>query len=246
MFDLGSSEDNNIDDIKYTFNIQDEFTDKELLSMEKEMIGIYLLGHPLEKLREQIELQTNINSIQIKQIDEQMQNEEIVSTNLQYKDGQSVKCVGIITSIKKKYTKTNKIMAFVTVEDLYGSIELIVFENAYLSAQNSLVEENIVLIDGRLSIREDEETKIIAREITDFGIKKQKVLNLDITEIDEQKKKKLRGLIKYFAGDKNNMAVQVQENEEIKPCGAIYLTEDIMKIFEQIIGKERVTLKEYN
>ena len=56
-------------------------------------------------------------------------------------------------------------MAFVTVEDLYGTAEIIVFESAYLNAKGTLVEENIVLVDGRLSIREDDRTTIIANEI---------------------------------------------------------------------------------
>ena len=135
-------------------------------------------------------------------------------------------------------------MAFVTVEDLYGSAEIIVFENAYMNAGKSLVEENIVMIDGRLSIREDEETKIIANEITDFGEKKQKVLSIDITETTEEEKDKLRGAIKYFSGDKNNINVQIKVGETKKPCGQIYLTKDILEIFENIIGKQNVAIDE--
>ena len=102
--------------------------DKEILSLEKEMLGIYISGHPLEKLRSQIEQQTNINTMQIRNIDEQMttnieENQIQQETKIKFKDGQSVKYAGIITSIKKKYTKNNKIMAFVTVEDLYGEMQ---------------------------------------------------------------------------------------------------------------------------
>lgn len=89
-------------------------------------------------------------------------------------------------------------MAFVTIEDLYGQAEVIVFENAYINSGSSLVEENIVIVEGRLSIREDEETKIVANEIKEFGDQKQKVLMLDITETPEEEKAKLRGAIKYF------------------------------------------------
>ena len=101
---------------------------KEILSLEKEMLGIYISGHPLEKLRNQIEQQTNINTMQIRNIDEQMttnieENQIQQETKIKFKDGQSVKYAGIITSIKKKYTKNNKIMAFVTVEDLYGTAD---------------------------------------------------------------------------------------------------------------------------
>ena len=244
MFDIGNKEDEEKNNkIKYTYYDQQEFTEKELLSMEKEMLGIYVSGHPLEKLRNQIEHETNINTKQIKEIDEEMSKEE-QTEKLQFKDGQNVKYAGIITSVKKKYTKTNKIMAFVTVEDLFGQAEIIVFENAYLSSQKSLIEENIVLVDGRLSIRENEETKIIAKQITDFGVKKHKVLIFDITDLEEETKAKLRGAIKYFSGEKNNISVQIKIDNEFKPCGAIFITDEILKVFEEILGKERVEVKE--
>lgn len=67
-------------------------------------------------------------------------------------------------------------MAFVTLEDLYGSIEVIIFENCYMQCSNELVDENIVLVEGRLSIREDEETKIVAREIKKLSDIKNKCL----------------------------------------------------------------------
>ena len=174
MFDLGTEEEKEeLNEKKYTFEEHKELPEKELLSLEKEMLGIYISGHPLEKLREQIEKQTNINTLELKELDEQMQTTgddetlELIKQNTKpkFQDGQNVKYAGIITSIKKKYTKNNKIMAFVTIEDLYGTAEVIVFENAYLKAGRSLVEENIVLVDGRLSIREDDTTTIIANEL---------------------------------------------------------------------------------
>ena len=156
MFDLGTEEQKEeLNEKKYTFEEHKELPEKELLSLEKEMLGIYISGHPLEKLREQIEKQTNINTLDLKELDEQMQTTgddeslELIKQNTKpkFQDGQNVKYAGIITSIKKKYTKNNKIMAFVTIEDLYGTAEVIVFENAYLKAGKSLVEENIVLVD---------------------------------------------------------------------------------------------------
>ena len=258
MFDLGSDEEKQeMNEIKYTFMELEELPNKELLSLEKEMLGIYISGHPLEKLRAQIEAVTTINSVKLKQIDEinsnsvtqeettniSMANDIGMQNNgntLKYKDGQNVKYAGIITSIKKKYTKNNKIMAFVTIEDLYGQAEVIVFENAYMKAGKSLVEENIVIVDGRLSIREDDSSTIIANDIKDFGEQKQKILVIDITNLDEEHKAKLRGAIKYFNGDRNNMPVCVKVNEEIKPCGAIYCTEEILEVFINIVGKNNV------
>ena len=171
-------------------------------------------------------------------------NEYDMQKASKFKDGQEVKFAGIVTSIKKKFTKTNKIMAFVTIEDLYGQAEVIVFENAYLNAKDSLMEENIVLIKGRLSIREEEKTTIIANEITNFGVQKRKVLTINITNLDEPAKKKLRGAIKYFNGEMNNIVVEVKENENILKCGAIYLTEPIFEVFKDIVGEKNIELNE--
>ena len=96
-------------------------------------------------------------------------------------------------------------MAFVTVEDLYGPTEVIVFESCYQNCSNILMEDNIVLVDGRLSIREDEDIKIVARDIKEFGEQKKKVLVLDITNTDDEQKEKLRGAIRFFSGEKNNI-----------------------------------------
>ena len=251
MFDLGSSSDlsseaeNNLEEIKYNFSEQPELNEKELLSMEKEMLGIYVSGHPLQKIREQIIASTNISSMQMKEIDDinsigpDGENTDVrVKEVAKFVDGQEVRIAGIITSVKKKYTKNNKIMAFVSIEDLYGSAEIIVFEPTYLKAQDVLVEENIVMISGRLSIREDDETKIVANKIENFGASKPKMLTLNITNTTEEQKAKLRGAIKFFGGEQNNISVAIKIGEDLKSCGAIYLTDDILKVFEGIVGKE--------
>ena len=262
MFDLQTDKkENNADDLKYTFNIQQELSERELLSLEKEMLGIYLSGHPLEKLKRQIEMQTNLSTKDLALIDSQMANveeqdledpEAVINManqlqnnkSIEYKDGQEVKFAGIISKIKKKFTKTNKIMAFITIEDLYGTAEILAFENTYLKSEASLMEENIVLVKGRLSIRDGEKTAIIANEITNFGEIISKVLSINITGSTEETKVKLRGAIKFFNGEMNNIRVQIIDGEKCMPCGAIYCTEDIMKVFEEILGKDNVKIEE--
>ena len=245
MFDLGTQEEKEErEKHKYQFEEYDELPERELLSMEKEMLGIYISGHPLEKLKEQIIHSTNINTMDLAELNDQSNSmntsdlNEIevqnVGTKNKFVDGQKVKYAGIITSIKKKYTKSNKIMAFITIEDLYGTAEIIAFENAVINAGKSLIEENIVIVDGRLSIREDAEATIIANEIKDLGAEQPKVITFDITNYSEEQKDKLRNAIKYFSGDKNNMNVQVKIGKEIKPCGAIYYNDEIKKIFDEI------------
>ncbi len=247
MFDLGNDETEEANNVKYVFNKQEELSKKEILSMEKEMLGIYLSGHPLENLKDEILKKATITSIDLKEIDEA---NSIVDENVnkfdikepKFNDGQSVTYIGIITNIKKKFTKSNKIMAFVTIEDLYGQAELIVFENTYLAAGDSLIEENIVVCKGNLSIREEEKTSIIAREIKSYDSQKQKKLILDITDVNEDIKVKLRGAIRYFNGKMNNLPVEIKNREEYANCGSIYCTDEILEIFKSILGEDKVSI----
>ncbi len=236
MFDMGN-DDQEMQKIKYTFTELKEYTEKELLSMEKEMLGIYISGHPLEKYREKIKEIATVNILELKEANEAISNN--VEPNI--RDGQRVKLVGIITKIKKKFTKTNKIMAFVTVEDLYGSCEVVVFESCYNNCSNLLLEESIVVIDGRVSMKEDTDVSIVANSITemknDDNASQNNKLILDITNLDEKHKEKLRGAIKFFAGDKNNMPLYVKQGEKISSCGAIYANEEIIKELKEIVGE---------
>ena len=241
MFDLDAMESDDKEELKYSFTELKEYEDKDLLSMEKEMLGIYISGHPLEKIREQIIKATNIDTMKMKEIKEELDS---TGSTTKYKDGQNVKYAGIISSVKKKYTKSNKLMAFVTIEDLYGSAEIIVFESVYQSAANLLTVDSIVLVEGRLSIREDEDVKIVARAIKELSneTEKQKILRINITDLEEKEKAKLRGALKFFNGEYNNVPVQVIDGEKILDCGTIYLTKEILQEFKELVGEARVNL----
>ena len=237
MFDLTSMDSAEKEEMKYSFIELKEYEDKELLSMEKEMLGIYISGHPLEKIREQIIQATNINTMQMKEIKEELDS---TGNTTKYKDGQNIKYAGIISSIKKKYTKSNKLMAFVSIEDLYGTAEIIVFESVYQNASNLLTTDNVVLVEGRLSIREDEDVKIVAREIKELKVEEKKILKINITNLSESKKAQLRGALKFFNGEYNNTQVQAIDGEQTLNCGTIYLTKDILQEFKELIGEEEV------
>ena len=249
MFDMGANDeetDDSIQDLKYNFTTLKEYSDKELLSMEKEMLGLYISGHPLSEIKEQIEKISNIDTYKIKTAME----EEQETGKVTYTDGQNVKFIGIIDSIKKKYTKTNKIMAFIELEDLYGSLEVIAFENCYQSSINSLVEDNIVLVEGRVSIKDEESITIIANSIKDFNansvntnqknIVERKVLNINVTNISEEQKARLRGALKFFAGDKNNTQLEITNGEQITKAGGIFLNIQILEELKEIVGEENI------
>lgn len=243
MFDLGGEsekEDDSLEKLKYAYTTLKEYSDKEMLSMEKEMLGLYISGHPLEEIRGEIEQQTNINSLQARNAWEQM----LANEKQDYQDGQQVKWAGIISSVKKKYTKNNKIMAFATIEDLYGAMEVILFENAYQASSSCLMEDQIVFVEGRLSIREDERPKIVAREIRPFKVQKKTILTFDITDLTEAEKDQARGAIKFFMGDRNNMAIQIKNGDSIMPGGAMYITDEILQELQEELGETRVNVEE--
>ena len=138
-------------------------------------------------------------------------------------------------------------MAFVTIEDLYGTMEVIVFENAYQASANSLLEENVVLVEGRLSIREEEENvTLIASKITSFdNVPKgtqssRKNLTINITNLTEEQKEKLRGALKFFTGDRNNTAVKIVNEEKELPAGGIFANEAIINEIKEIVGEENI------
>ena len=239
MFDISNSEED-IQKMKYNYMEMDEFSEKELLSMEKEMLGIYISGHPLEKYRKQLDEVTNFNTAQIEETMEQMTAGE--KCDLQ--DGQSVKLAGVITKIKKKFTKSNKVMAFVTIEDLYGSCELIVFESCYNKCSNLLIEESLILCEGRISIRDENDITIIANQITELKSNSQRRLVIDITDLPEETKEKLRGTIKFFEGEQNNLKVNVKTNGKETECGAIFVDNagKTIEAFKDVVGEDRVEL----
>ena len=239
MFDISNSEED-IQKMKYNYMEMDEFSEKELLSMEKEMLGIYISGHPLEKYRKQLDEVTNFNTAQIEEAMEQMTAGE--KCDLQ--DGQSVKLAGVITKIKKKFTKSNKVMAFVTIEDLYGTCELIVFESCYNKCSNLLIEESLILCEGRISIRDENDITIIANQITELKSNSQRKLVIDITDLPEETKEKLRGTIKFFEGEQNNLKVNVKNNGKETECGAIFADNagKTIEAFKDVVGEDRVEL----
>ena len=245
--------ENQLEKMKYKYTTLKEYTEKELLSMEKEMLGLYISGHPLEQFREQIAEQTNINTLKMKQLQET--EDKIMEDVPKYRDGQVVRIAGIINSVKKKYTKNNKIMAFVTIEDLFGQCEIIVFENCYQMCSDILMDESIVWVEGRLSIREDEDVKIVANKILPFkensekGVNSEKNINkgiksieINITNLNEEQKEKLRGAIRFFSGDRNNCRIDIKNGNKVDSAGGVLMNSEILNEFSDIVGEQNVTI----
>jgi DNA polymerase III subunit alpha len=140
-----------------------EFEKKYILAMEKEMTGLYLSGHPLEEFEETLKLQTSTRISDI--IITEALEEGIAAQPSKIRDGDKVIIGGIIAEVTKKFTKKNDMMAFIRLEDMYGGIEVIIFPKV-LQSYKHLIEEDVVLkITGRVSIREEEQPKILCETL---------------------------------------------------------------------------------
>ena len=241
----GNDVNSQLDKMKYNYTILKEYSEKELLSMEKEMLGLYISGHPLEQYRSRIEEEATINTLKMREIQDVDESVEM-QDRPKYRDGQIVRIVGIVDSVKKKYTKTNKIMAFTTIEDLYGQCEVIVFENCYQMCSGYLMEGSIVVVEGRLSIREDEDVKVVANKIIEFKGDvqghKSNVVTINITNLSDKQKDKLRGAIKFFAGDRNNCRIDIKNGERVDSAGGVLMSKEILNEFIDIVGNENIVL----
>jgi len=140
----------------------EEYAQNELLSMEKEMLGLYISGHPLLEYKDILANKTSITTAELIKTNDEDDVE--VETDFSY-DNKRVIMGGIVVSIKQKSTKNNNMMAFVQLEDLYGIIELIVFPKTFEEYGKFIKTDSIVLVEGKVSQREDEETKIICQKI---------------------------------------------------------------------------------
>ncbi len=151
----------------------DEFPANEKLLMEKEMTGLYLSGHPLDEFTEELQAVSSIEISELMEYDmlddvrdeAAIHVEEELKDKSRFSDGHRVTLGGIITGVTRKITRNNSMMAFVTIEDLTGTAEVIVFPKSYDHLNSVLKEDRIVVVKGRLQVREDENTKIIAEDI---------------------------------------------------------------------------------
>ena len=156
-------------DVNFTFAEEmpklPEYSEKILLAMEKEMVGVYLSGHPLSEYEEELDKTATTNSSEISELKETSETNE-KSTSLH--DGSRVVIGGIIIKKQNKITKNNNMMAFITLEDLYGTVEVIIFPKVYENCKEILYEDNIVLIEGVINAAEEEATKLIGNKITEL------------------------------------------------------------------------------
>ncbi|MEA4826790.1 MAG: DNA polymerase III subunit alpha, partial [Clostridium sp.] len=229
-----------------------EFDKKYKLSMEKEMTGLYLTGHPLEEYEEALKNRTSAKTTDI--IGEGPLEDEIIDDvtrhieeeNSRIKDGDRVIIGGLITEVNRKITRTNSIMAFVKLEDLYSSIEVIVFPKVLESFKDSIIEDEIVLIKGRVTKREDEQPKVLCdavERLTKFSSEK---LYIQVQN-NKEVKQAMNNLKPICMSNSGNMPIYICTKEDRKKYLLsreywIKTNDDLIDFLKEKYGRENIKI----
>ncbi|MBU5226402.1 DNA polymerase III subunit alpha [Clostridium senegalense] len=225
-----------------------EFNKRAILAMEKEMTGIYLSGHPLDDYEKSLKMQTSHNISDLLKSENLEDNIDIEEDTSKVSDNDRVIVGGLISTVNRKITKNNTMMAFLTLEDLYGAIEVVVFPKTFERYRNLLNEDEVVLVKGRVAVREDEQNKILCEQIDPLvNISKDKIYVL----IEDKSKLKLatEEIKRKFLDLKGNTPVYLCTADDRKS----YLLDkgywleneyDSIKLLKDIFGENNVKVME--
>lgn len=224
-----------------------ELSKADLLNMEKETTGIYISGHPMDDYR------ALLRGTHVVHIGELMDEES------KYRDDQIISIAGIVQTVKMKTTRSNSMMAYVTVEDDTASIELLAFSNVLNQYGGYLRENSPVVITGRLSIREEKEPQIIvnrARPISDFqdGVVAPEpqetqsapapmpgTLYLRLTGEADPRYPKVRAMLNMFPGESS--AVVFFEDSRQRRGTRCSIGQSLVQELKNLLGEGNVVVK---
>ena len=222
----------------------EELPRKELLYFEKEITGLYISGHPMDEFNE---VSRRIKADTISEI-----VESDGSFGSRYKDNSRVKIYGIISRVEKKTTKNNSVMCFVTVEDISASIECIVFSKLYADRVMQLQAGNVIVVTGRLSLREEKEPTVVCdtiepnpyntlkREIPEK--KQRKGLFLRVESSTCAVKQKLDEIFRYNAGT-TDLYYFYTDTKKYKHIAEISYDEALLERLSELLGNENVVIR---
>ncbi len=233
LFDIVSEEEK--EDYEIKMPDVGEYSKEMRLAFEKEVLGIYVSGHPLEEY-EDVWKKNTTNTTADFLLDEE-------SGETEAKDGESVTIGGIIADKKIKYTKNDKVMAFLQVEDLVGTVEVIVFPKDYEKNSNKLMEDNKVFIKGRVSVEEDKDGKLICEKITGFDeITKKLWIKFATKEAYDQAEQGLLGILAASDG-KDKVCIYVENPKAVKNLPAnksVNADRELVEKLETLYGKDNI------
>ena len=214
-----------------------EYPKEMKLAFEKEVLGIYVSGHPLEEYEAAWRKKIS-NTTADFAYDEETQGVRV-------KDGAKAVIGGLIAGKTIKYTKDNKIMAFLTIEDLVGTVEVIVFPKTYEQSASFLTEDAKVFVQGRVSVEEDKDGKLICEKIVPFTELKKKVwIKFPDMEAYKAAEAGLMDTLRESEG-KDGIVIYIENpkaKKELPPNQNVEADEDLVNRLQEQFGRENVTV----
>lgn len=234
-----------------------EFDQKDLLFMEKEMTGMYLSGHPLDQYEEMLRTAVSHRISDITEDDSNLLDDtrddatlytEAMMKKGHVKDGEKVALGGLLRNISRKITKNSAMMAFMNLEDLSGVIECIVFPKTYDKVSEFLKEDSIVLVRGRISIKEEENPKVIVESLGSLNHVKSSKLYLRFSTMNDAKMtvQVLRPVFKTFKGETPVIVVSSDKKEVMQLARELWVdeTSPVIAMLKSKLGEDNVRLIE--
>ncbi len=215
-----------------------EFTKEAKLALEKDVLGIYLSGHPLEDYRELMQSRITAESSDFEL------DEETGLSRLE-QDARAV-IGGLVSSVTIKSTKTGKTMAFLMIEDLVGTVEILLFPAVYDRCRDLIREDEKLFIEGRVSVEDDKPSKLIADKITRFSdVPRELWIAFPDKETWLREQGELQDLCSMTEGsDEVYLFLRdVKQYRRYDPAGGISITADTLALFRAHFGKENVTVR---
>ena len=237
LFDLVSEEEKKEYEIKYPE--VGEFDSEIALGFEKEVLGIYLSGHPLEKYMDKLKKTATANAVDF------IRDEDTGVTKIA--DNASVIIGGMIADRTVKFTRNNKAMAFITLEDLTGTVEVIIFPKDYERYQRYLTEDAKIFVKGRTSIEDEQDGKLICEKIVGFEeTKKELWLQFESKEKYLEREEQINQLLRQSDGN-DEVVIYIAEPRAIKRLGrnmTVNAQEPLLGTLLQALGEENVKVVE--
>ncbi len=218
----------------------EEYSSKEKLSLEKQVLGIYFSGHPLEDYKEQFD-QFSFNTSVLDYFEEDENGEK---TFTEIKDGDHVVMGGIITEFKRLATRGGSAMAFIKVEDIYGQIEAILFPKVFEKARDVVKEEQVVKVSGKLQIKEGV-PQIIADGISKLEIKEevrpakgQEYLGVILSDENSDKLDLVLDILGSYSGD--IPAIIAMGGKKYNSKLSVRRSEGLISELKQFVGEKDI------
>lgn len=219
-----------------------KMTKKEMLDMEKEMMGLYISGHPLDEYMKDIKKTSTIYTKDLA-LNEDGKEEEYEEDIAKKYDGTEQKIIAIISSVKQIYTKNNKPMAFLLIEDLYGTMEAVIFPTIYEKYSDSIKTGEILKLSGKISLKEGEKPKILVSSLSKVKSGVNKIYIKIIGDVDE--KEALDKVVSNIITTDGSVPIYVyfEEKDELKIVAKKWWTEadeNLEKHLKEIFGEKNV------